>query len=178
MLREPLSSIKRASAAIITRCDQQSKNQLEKIENKLKNINPNIKTAKSVHAPVCVKSAKDEQIALQDLQGRKIAAFCGIGNPNAFFNTLKSLNADLVATSVFDDHHPYTESDIADIFRLSQEAGARMVITTQKDFTRIPQSCMENNDLTLAYLVIELKISEGKEIITQLIENVIESKIS
>ncbi|NDC59265.1 MAG: tetraacyldisaccharide 4'-kinase [Alphaproteobacteria bacterium] len=71
-----------------------------------------------------------------------LVAFAGIGRPEKFFDTLAALGAELAETVPFDDHHPYTERDVAFLSRLASERGARL-ITTEKDHVRLPASARD-----------------------------------
>jgi tetraacyldisaccharide 4'-kinase len=73
------------------------------------------------------------------LAGDKVIAFAGIGRPEKFFAMLRGLMADLVGTRAFPDHHLYKQ---AELNRLRRDARARSatLITTEKDFVRLPPS--------------------------------------
>jgi len=179
LLREPVTALKRTAAVVITRTDQITETQLKQLEEKLLSINPDMVIAKSIHAPVCVKPAADKQIGIEQLKEKKLFAFCGIGNPDAFLNTIKRLGADLVGSRIYNDHHHYTDDDIDDIYQLAQYRKADFVLTTEKDWTKIEnrKSKIENQPIPFAYLAIELKITAGKDRIIRLIEDVLAGKI-
>lgn len=67
--------------------------------------------------------------------------FSGIGRPEKFRQTLLSQGLALSGFVPFADHHPYTE---ADIISLKALAGNNILITTEKDFVRIPPSLRDN----------------------------------
>ena len=41
-----------------------------------------------------------------------VAAFCGLANPDTFFETLRDAGATMVTTTTFRDHHRYHASDV------------------------------------------------------------------
>ena len=69
----------------------------------------------------------------------KLYAFAGIGRPNKFFDSLKRAGGDLVEGLGYSDHHSYKDTDMMDLIELSREYKAQL-ITTEKDFVRIPES--------------------------------------
>ncbi|MFK7943437.1 MAG: tetraacyldisaccharide 4'-kinase [Paracoccaceae bacterium] len=73
------------------------------------------------------------------ISGEDVIAFAGIGRPAKFFDTLRGMNANLIATHGFPDHHAYAPKIIR---RLIAEARARdaMLVTTEKDAVRLPAS--------------------------------------
>ena len=73
---------------------------------------------------------------VQELAGKKLVAFAGIGRPEKFFATLKGLGAELVATNAFPDHHNFRMSEIAALKKKAKHEDA-MLITTEKDFVRL-----------------------------------------
>lgn len=67
-----------------------------------------------------------------------VIAFAGIGYPEKFFNFLRThLQAHVVQTASFGDHHPYKDREIETLLRKAREADAKLV-TTPKDALRIP----------------------------------------
>lgn len=183
LLREPTASLKRADAVVITRCDQISKHELDELEKKLRAIKPEMLIGRSIHAPVSVQTMDKRQIDIDQLKDKKVFAFCGIGNPNAFLNTIKALGAELVGSKIYNDHYHYTNGFLADIYEQAEHLGADLVLTTQKDWTKIisnfsSQISDNKSSLSFAYIGIEIKFLVGEDKLTHLIENTLASKIS
>jgi tetraacyldisaccharide 4'-kinase len=90
-------------------------------------------------------------VAGERLAGLRLFAFAGIGRPQKFFATLQALNADLVATQVFPDHHLFRATEIDDMRRAGDRAAAHLV-TTAKDIVRVPP------DLRPGIEVLEIEV--------------------
>lgn len=178
LLREPISSLKRADAVVITRCDNTNESELNKIEDKLHTINPEMIISRSIHAPVRAININNEEISLQQLKDKKIFAFCGIGNPKAFLHTIRNLGCDITGSKIYNDHHDYTNDDLSDICKEAKHLKSEIILTTQKDWTKISILNTTKNDLTLAYIAIELKFITGEDKLRNLIKNKLKGKIT
>lgn len=178
LLREPKTSLRRAHAAVITRSDQIADAQLTQLRRELRLLNPDMLIASAVHKPVGVHLADGTQLKPEDLKGRDVFAFCGIGNPDAFFDTLQQLESNVIGRRVFNDHHNYTVLDVADVCEEALYLGAELVLTTQKDWTKISPLGPDAKEVPFAYLAIELEFTDGREKLISLIERALAGKIS
>ncbi|MHC4463110.1 MAG: tetraacyldisaccharide 4'-kinase [Planctomycetota bacterium] len=186
LLREPVAALKRTDAVVVTRCDQTAKAELTRLEDKLQRVNPNMIIARSIHTPICVKSIGHKEISLEEQKNKKIFAFCGIANPDAFLNTIENIEANLVGSKIYNDHYHYTDDCLADIYEQARHLKADLILTTQKDWFSSPLSAIRNTsneqraaryDIPFAYLAIELRFISGEDKITQLIEDALAGKI-
>jgi tetraacyldisaccharide 4'-kinase len=64
---------------------------------------------------------------------RKLFAFCGIGNPAAFFNDLREWGFQIAGQRAFPDHHRYTREEVDALADAATASGAEGVICTEKD---------------------------------------------
>ncbi len=82
-------------------------------------------------------------------------AFCALGNPIKFFNTLKKNNFKIVLTKSFPDHYEYKNKDIN---TLKEEADNRnlKLITTEKDYVKI-----DDKENEISVLPIEINFSKA-----------------
>jgi tetraacyldisaccharide 4'-kinase len=98
---------------------------------------PSVPIAKTIHAPLeLVNGERPEKVGT--LKGQPVGAFCGIGNPDAFRQTLAGLGADVRVFRAFPDHHRYRREDVDDLRRWAADLPANgMVATTQKDWVKL-----------------------------------------
>jgi tetraacyldisaccharide 4'-kinase len=178
LLREPVAGLRRAHAVVLTHCDQVSDSALQGMEATIRQINPALVLARSIHAPVHVKTAEGTEIDLADLRGRRIFAFCGIGNPPSFFRTVTNQGGVLVGSDTFDDHHRYTAGDLEQVHEQAARQQAELVLTTQKDWTKIARLVTRREPPALAYLPIELRFTAGAQELTALIDRALAGRMT
>jgi tetraacyldisaccharide 4'-kinase len=70
------------------------------------------------------------------LQGKRVLAFAGIGDPARFFRTLKTSGIDVAAKKAFADHHPFTSADVDALVAQAARDGLTLV-TTEKDLVKL-----------------------------------------
>jgi tetraacyldisaccharide 4'-kinase len=177
LLREPVTALKRADAAVITRCDQVTQEELAGIKERLQQFNPNMAMAEARHAPILAKT-QDTQIELEQLKGKRIFAFCGIGNPTAFLTTIESLGGVFAGSAIYNDHRHYSRQGVAEICDQAKQSGAELILTTEKDYSKIAALQMRAEDVPLAYLVVRIRFTDGQDQLTALIESTIAGKIA
>ncbi len=69
--------------------------------------------------------------------GRPIVAVAGIAAPERFFSDLRGAGWSVAETMAFKDHHRFSARDIDRIAAAAREAGAAMIVTTEKDYVRL-----------------------------------------
>ena len=161
-LREPLTSLRRADMFVLTKTDQVSnKDELIKI---LKRYNPKAPTVESIYQIRSIEKLFDGlEINLKEVEGKRVLAFSGIGNPLSFENTLKQLKIRILKHRIFLDHFPYHRNEVLALQEDAKSRGADFIITTEKDSVRIP--LIDKPQIPCYVLKIDLKITEGEEIL-------------
>lgn len=82
----------------------------------------------------------------------RLVAFAGIGYPKKFFNALSGV----VARRAFGDHYQYTEQDVSELLKIAKRKNAKL-ITTEKDWVRLPNELREKIKFAKLETVIEPK---------------------
>jgi tetraacyldisaccharide 4'-kinase len=72
-------------------------------------------------------------LPLNEVEAGPFYAFCGIGNPPAFFRDLQNWNFVLAGQCEFTDHHRYDARDASELKAAASAAGAKALLTTEKD---------------------------------------------
>ncbi len=178
LLREPVAGLSRAHAVALTRCDHVSGETLQQIEGLIHRASAELVIVRSVHRAVRIETERGEEIHLDAIKGKKVFAFCGLGNPQAFFQTVEFLGAVLVGTKAFDDHYGYSSQDLIAMRHQAHERQAGLILTTHKDWTKIARLAVSDDQPPLAYLAVELQITAGADSLTALIDGVLRGRIT
>ena len=66
-----------------------------------------------------------------------VVALAGIAGPAGFFEGVRSAGWTIAGELPYRDHHRYDAADVADIAAAARAAGARLILTTEKDLVRL-----------------------------------------
>ena len=132
--REPLSALRRAQIIVLTRTDSTDPQPLQELVLK---VHPAAKIFRSrTELLRWTDALRGVPISIAEDSLQNVAAFCGIGNPQAFFADLRRWGFRLVAEDAFPDHHVYTGDEIQHLVDGARKSGAAALLTTQKDAVR------------------------------------------
>jgi tetraacyldisaccharide 4'-kinase len=73
---------------------------------------------------------------MNELRGKKVFAYAGIGHPDKFFATLATGGALVRGTRAFADHHPFTRAEAVELLDAAAREHLKLV-TTEKDIARM-----------------------------------------
>ena len=135
--REPPYNLKRANMIMLTRCEQVSPELADMAAGLLTQwVSPRAVFQQRT-AVTGLYDEEDNPVAL--LVGtRRVAAFAGIGNPQGFLHTVRSLGMQVVTGCWFDDHHRYdTGTDFVELARVTEQRGIEAWVTTLKDWVKL-----------------------------------------
>ncbi len=109
-LREPVSSLRRADAIVLT----------------------NGATAESFPLRNKLVWRLRRGIIAKNVPSRPVA-FCAVARPQNFLLQLRTAGIEPAAEAIFRDHHFYSENDIRELLKLKQTSEADGFVTTEKD---------------------------------------------
>ena len=123
ILREPINHLKRASYIFLTKSDGQRDEALLEL---IREHNSEAEIIECAHRPQYLQAVGGEgAIALEALQGARIASFSGIAVPESFEGMLRGFGAEIRYNKRFLDHHRFTRHEISTSTSRPAEAKAR-----------------------------------------------------
>ena len=138
-LREPVDSVARAGAVVITRSDLVDAALVAQMEHAVRAIAPRMVIGRAVHAwdrlGIVDPTGAHREAPVAWMRGQRIVVACGIANPEAFAAQVARAGAAILGTVALPDHAPWSEADVARVAALA--SGADGIVVTEKDWVKI-----------------------------------------
>lgn len=138
-LREPVSSLARAQAVVVTHAERVPPRIVEETLRRVREVSPNALLASARHEwlDLRVHHGHDVQVRSIDwLRSKRIAAACAIGNPDAFIAQVRdAAGKEPAASIVLRDHDPFNAATVARIARAAENCAA--LVVTEKDWSKL-----------------------------------------
>lgn len=160
ILREPLAACRRADLLIVSR----------------KTERPQIEASDSQKFSIFYAQTRllgfrrfgegDDFQYLSEIGLGPFFAFCGVGNPQAYFDDLSRWHVPIAGQKVFRDHHRYSARDLMHLRNEAQNAGAIAFVTTEKDAWNIADA--QGVALPIFVSVIDFVLTSESEFIAAL----------
>jgi tetraacyldisaccharide 4'-kinase len=146
-MREKISSLKRFDAVFLNgKLDN-----FDKIEKQIKKINLDIKIFKTFYKILNIETYNLDS---------KYLIFSGIGDPFSFKDILVENKFKVVREMIFPDHYDYNLDDLEKIQNIAKNENLK-IITTEKDFMKIPEEFKKE----INFLSIDLVIQDERKLI-------------
>ena len=146
-LREKITSLRKFDAVFLNG----NSDNLEEIKNQIHNINPKIEIFKTFYEITNI-----QQFNLNF----KYLIYSGIGNPSDFKNILLKNEFEISKEIIFSDHYEYQLNDFKKIQNIAKSENLK-IITTEKDYMKVPDQFKKEID----YLTIDLVIENENKLI-------------
>jgi tetraacyldisaccharide 4'-kinase len=136
-LREPVEGLARADAVVITRKDLVSDAALSDLRSEISEVSSapvfaarsRISDFKEIHAETERPPSSEETFF----------AFCGLGNPESFFEGLRREGLQVKGVRAFEDHHQYSQKEIVKLESEAAAADCAALITSAKDAVKLAE---------------------------------------
>jgi len=134
MLREPMSSLRRADAVLMSRSENVPEEEREMVLADFRKMSWGRERFLMTSVPLGLREwPSGEPVSLDD---QSCFLVSGIGRPEAFLVTAKRMGLRVAGHHWFGDHHVYTEDDICMIWEEAERVGAEIVVVTSKDVVK------------------------------------------
>jgi tetraacyldisaccharide 4'-kinase len=151
--REPCSALARAHLVVITRTELADPLRLETL---VRRIHAGVPIVRACTAPDhLIELPAGNAFPLETYRDRPIHAFCGLGNPEAFFRDLRLWGFNVIRESVFPDHHLYRN------LRFARGGPAAALLTTEKDAMNLASVNWAEAGVPVAACAMRLEIADG-----------------
>jgi tetraacyldisaccharide 4'-kinase len=169
-LREPVSAMTRADLLVFTRTETVagSTAAIDKFQGFP------VFSAATRLLGFCRLGSDLKTLSRQELGEGPFYAFCGIGNPRAFFQDLQNWNLPLADRCEFPDHHRYDSRDVRELEEAARRAGAKALVATEKDAQNLND--LQFSALPVYVTQIDLDIAKGDALIS-LVRQKISSRV-
>jgi tetraacyldisaccharide 4'-kinase len=161
MLREPVAGLARADVVCLSRADLVTPAERAAIRERVARLAPQAAWCEVIHAPSGLINVAGQTQPLDVLRGRRVAAFCGLGNPAGFRHTLESTSCEIVAWREFADHHAFAAADVQSIGEMAAISRAELAICTHKDLVKLPHP--QIGECPLWAVTVDLQFLAGQE---------------
>jgi len=164
-LREPLSALSWADAVVLTRAREGD------VGHFFSHLPEPLKT-KAAALPVF---ASTHRVTLSDGAGNPMTPealgpaflFSGIAKNHAFEEGARGLGVSIAGGRFFEDHHSYTEAEIAALESQARACGASVLLTTDKDRVKVRTMA----SMPLATVSVSIEFNEDLPAITALLSS-------
>lgn len=188
--REPLSAIRRASVAIVTR-KAASDEQVAHVQMAVAAAAPSVPQAVARLTPENLQHAagmtepqrdsvhaeaqrKRETLPMDSLAGKRVLAVAAIGDPGAFFAQLESHGAEIIRRP-FADHHAFSSSDVDDL--IASGRARELVVCTLKDAVKLAPVWPDEAP-PLWYVSLSVVVESGIAALDQILARLVEARPS
>lgn len=145
-LREPVTALKRATTFVMTDVHQENHDRADQFASLLHAKFPEIKTEFARYEKKrLVQLDSNDTLSpseLTDLNQVPTYGFCGIAHPQAFQQTLKKQQLNIVGFSSLPDHVKYTDQRVATLLHKADKVGAEALLTTEKDLVKFKEKTL------------------------------------
>jgi tetraacyldisaccharide 4'-kinase len=154
LLREPKSALGRADIIVITRAEQALG--VETLVRRYSNAP--IFYALTELLGILPVPGRREMESPKDWRAKKVFAFCGVGNSDAFFNDLTRWGFNVTGRANFPDHHKYSQEEASQLTEQAKRVGATALICTEKDVFNLRGVSLTN--ISIGFLRIAMRVTD------------------
>lgn len=139
-LREPVGSLTRATAVLITHAESATPERVESLSSGVRGVTGRDPLAVVRHVWSgfrVLENGRERTAPLAWLSTRAVLATCAIGNPGPFLKETRKRSGRFVGEFTRRDHDPYAPATARALTARASSAGADTILCTGKDLTKL-----------------------------------------
>ena len=150
--REPVVSLSRADAVILTRAAERRAGSEPALPFAVRTFTATHELGELRRLPA------DALTPLAQITSQPVFALTAIAQPQRFIDDLRQQGLNVVAQQTFADHHRYALAEIENVIAVAQQAGAAAILTTEKDAANLPDEIWQR-ELPLPLYTVQLRFN-------------------
>ncbi len=173
-LREPVQSLSRAHAAVVTHAEQMTSPMTRELwfplTLRLGKGKPVALTRHAWDSLHILANGSEGQQPIEWLQGRNVMAVCAIGNPDAFIDELARRTdkpEPELTQMILRDHDPYQGKTVRRILELAESSAIDAIVTTDKDWSKLQHVPADRWPCPVVRPQLELRFDRGESDLKQ-----------
>lgn len=178
-LREPVGSLRRAHAIIITHAESAMASDVASLKQRVVDLHPKAVVAVCRHAwrtLAVVESGREREEPVAWLGAKRAVAACAIGNPEPFIEGVNRATKGEVASIVLRDHDPFERGTVERVLRTLRDARAEALVVTDKDWSKLRRWPAQTWPCPVARAKLGLAFDEGDAELGKLISRAAETE--
>ncbi len=150
ILREPLSSVKRCDAVILTRCDRRDHESDSRLHDRhavLYNSIGKQPVFETFHRPAFCRifsGGGETRADIAEMADKAAFPVSAVADNADFEKTCTRIGMVIRGSCRFPDHYWYTARDVSHILSQFEKSGARFLATTEKDYVKLAEHIPES----------------------------------
>jgi tetraacyldisaccharide 4'-kinase len=156
-LREPIDAMRRADAVVVTRASRPYDDAL--VRRRIRDVCgeeiPILYVDHEVRGFVPLGGGR--ALGVDSFRDRAVGVIAALGNPSVLLDDLSRVGARVVSSSLFTDHHDYTQGDLDGAIASARAAGAEAVLTTEKDAVKLERLSIPS----MPVLVVDIAVRQA-----------------
>lgn len=139
-LREPVESLARATAVVITHAESVAPSAIDALRNRIEGAHGRAPIAVCAHEWTHLRSFDgrvDAEVELAWLEGRRIVAACAIARPRPFLAGLHDAHAEVAWAMTLRDHARFGPGRLRRLIEEAQRTEAAAIVCTEKDWMKL-----------------------------------------
>ncbi|WP_413288004.1 tetraacyldisaccharide 4'-kinase [Bdellovibrio sp. HCB337] len=168
--RESWESLARATAFVVSKVNLAQPAAVDALCEKLKEFGkPIVPMSYELMRLLSIRGGPEK--SLKGIAGQPVLLLSGIAQPSSFEKSLEKFSLEKRGHLVYKDHHPYSQTDIAEILEKWQKAGSPDIVTTEKDFVKLRPLWPDN--VPLWYAPLEVRILSQEDEFYEILDQVL-----